>query len=316
MDQLGILGLNKDPSQKLNPVSVRGFPIPSIPQGRGERVRFPGDDNHKSLAQMAKSDLEAALQLLADRAQYITGASGSAIALRENDKMVCRASVGSSAPAIGTLLQMDSGLTGESVREKKLMRCDDVETDVRVNRESCRALGIVSVVVLPLIKDEQVIGLFELLSEKAYAFEERDINAVERLGEMIQTALEVEPDTKPFRTENSPSHPMTNREKSVSDSQDSRPVIPINPQIVAQLHATIGKCASCGFPVSEGRKYCLDCESSPRSDETSAVSNEAPDFLASYSNQKQKNWFSRNIYWIGIVAMSLGTVALLLLKSK
>src|SRR5579862_161961 len=43
--------------------------------------RFPADDSSKSLTEMAQRDLEAALQLLAERAQYITGASGAAIAL-------------------------------------------------------------------------------------------------------------------------------------------------------------------------------------------------------------------------------------------
>jgi hypothetical protein len=330
MEQLGLLGQSS--SQPAEPGSVKAFPLPALPPGIRDRVRFPGEDNHQSLAQMAKTDLEAALQLLVDRAQYITGASGAAIALLTDDRMLCRASAGSSAPSIGTQLQMDSGLTGESVRLKKLLRCDDVETDPRVNRESCRALGIVSVVVFPLVCDEQVTGIFELLSGKAYAFEERDIHAVERLGEMIQTALEVEPDI-PLRVpatsntnsnskdeissgqkQNSAPSEKPAKFSSELNSHDIQPVAPINPGIVAQLHASVGKCASCGFPVSGGRKYCLDCESSASRQDASVGSMDAPDFLASYSNQKQKSWFSRNIYWIGIVLMSLATAAFLLLR--
>src|SRR5579872_4718686 len=102
-----------DPSRP--PTSLRPFPPASVGQILGQRVPFPGDDNHHSLAQMAKSDLEAALQLLVDRAQYITGSSGAAIALRYREQMICRASAGSSAPKIGAHLQLDSGLTGESV---------------------------------------------------------------------------------------------------------------------------------------------------------------------------------------------------------
>src|SRR3974390_1115324 len=67
------------------------------------RVRFPGEDGGRSLAEMAQRDLDAALQLLADRAQYITGASGAAIALRRGGKndMLCRASTGEKAPGPG-----------------------------------------------------------------------------------------------------------------------------------------------------------------------------------------------------------------------
>ncbi|HEY1799623.1 MAG TPA: GAF domain-containing protein [Terriglobales bacterium] len=343
MDQLGLLGQSGLSSQTPGAEALGKFPLAAIPQTR-ERVRFPGDDNHKSLAQMAKSDLEAALQLLVDRAKYITGASGAAIALVENGKMVCRASAGASAPEIGAYLQMDSGLTGESVRLKKLLRCDDVETDLRVNRESCRALGIVSVVVQPLVHDEKVIGIFELLSGKAYAFEERDINAVERLGEIIQTALEVEPDIglqdtgiqnwplPPSDAGNLVRNNAAQAEKSRSAQSnptggvlsvpgsdpvlDSTPVVAIDPEIVAHLHASIGKCTACGFPVSGGRSLCLDCEASNVSEGARPVSAGAPSFLDHYSDPKPGSWFGRNIYWIGIVIMSLATVALLALKSR
>ena len=139
---------------------------------------------------MAQRDLEAALQLLAERAQYITGASGAAIALLEGSEMICRASAGPSAPELGAEVQMKSGLTGESVRTRQVLRCDDAETDSRVNRESCRALGIKSVMVVPLVREQEVIGVFELLADRANAFEERDVTALERLAEMVQTGLE------------------------------------------------------------------------------------------------------------------------------
>ena len=100
---------------------------------------------------MAQRDLDAALQLLADRAQFITGASGAAIALKRQgmSDMLCRASAGSNAPALGALLSTEFGLSGESVRTRQVLRCDDAERDARVNHEVCRQLGIASVVVMP-----------------------------------------------------------------------------------------------------------------------------------------------------------------------
>jgi len=153
-------------------------------------VRFPGEDGGRSLAEMAERDLAATLQLLAERAQYITGATGAAIALRDHDEMVCRASAGSSAPEVGTQLQVNSGLSGESVRTRQTLRCDDASTDPRVNRESCEALGISSVVVMPLLRGDEVIGVFELFSNQANVFETRDIAALERMGAMVHAALE------------------------------------------------------------------------------------------------------------------------------
>ena len=153
-------------------------------------IRFPGEDGGKSLAGMAQKDLTATLQVLAEQAQYITGASGAAIALRDQGEMVCRASAGHSAPEVGSLLQVNSGLSGESVRTRQTLRCDDAATDPRVNRESCEALGIASVVVMPLVQGNEVIGVFELFSDKAHVFQGRDITALERMGAMVFTVLE------------------------------------------------------------------------------------------------------------------------------
>src|SRR5271169_2939581 len=134
---------------------------------------------------LAKTELDSALQLLVERAQYITGATGTALALPQGEEMVCRASSGSSAPAIGARLQVRSGLTGESISRRQLLRCDNAETDPRVNLEACRALGIASIVVLPLLRGNgEIRGLFELFSDHPYAFEERDLIALERMADL------------------------------------------------------------------------------------------------------------------------------------
>ncbi|HTU41993.1 MAG TPA: GAF domain-containing protein [Candidatus Aquilonibacter sp.] len=147
-------------------------------------------NNGHSIAEVASRDLDAALQLLADRAQYVTGASGAAIALRgEHDDMLCRASSGSSAPQLGALLSTDHGLSGESVRTRQLQRCNNAQTDARVNREVCRRLGIASVLIMPIVSGNHVLGVFELFSGKAYAFNEPDVSALERLSAMVELAV-------------------------------------------------------------------------------------------------------------------------------
>jgi GAF domain len=160
--------------------------------------RFPGEDGGHSMAEMAQHDLDATLQLLADRAQYITGAGGAAIALRRDERkeMLCRASSGAKAPQLGALLSTESGLSGESVRTRMPLRCDNAEHDPRVNRESCRELGIASVMIVPIMGEDrrgegQVLGVFELFSGQADAFAERDLSALQRLGEMVETAVKL-----------------------------------------------------------------------------------------------------------------------------
>src|ERR1035441_5956739 len=141
---------------------------------------------------LEETELDSALQLLVERAQYITGATGTALALPQGEEMVCRASAGASAPAVGARLQVRSGLTGESIARRQLLRCDNAESDPRVNLETCRALGIASIVVLPLLrKSGEVRGLFELFSDHPYAFEERDLIALERMADLTLTALDL-----------------------------------------------------------------------------------------------------------------------------
>jgi putative methionine-R-sulfoxide reductase with GAF domain len=151
-----------------------------------------GGDSSNGNRTLAETELDSALQLLVERAQYITGATGTALALPQGEEMVCRASAGSSAPAVGARLQVRSGLTGESITRRQLLRCDNAETDPRVNLETCRALGIASIVVLPLLRRSgEVRGLFELFSDHPYAFEERDLIALERMADLTQTALDL-----------------------------------------------------------------------------------------------------------------------------
>jgi hypothetical protein len=273
---------------------------------------------------LAETELDAALQLLVERAQYITGATGSALALPLGEEMVCRASAGASAPPIGARLQVRSGLTGESIVRRQLLRCDNAESDPRVNLETCRALGIASIVVLPLLRrDGEVRGLFELFSDHPYAFEERDLIALERMATLTLTALDLAehrqssvatsaPTTEPARPIDIPTEDAAHqvslaaavqpelgkpelmtaqsvqpefapsRFTTESGATEAEPVIlPVEPSVnpssspeppparsvldstaasVPEAMLRVQKCASCGFPVSEGRALCLDCE--------------------------------------------------------
>jgi GAF domain-containing protein len=316
-------------------------PRASALPGTTSSMRFPGEDGGKSLAEMAQRDLNVALQLLAERAQYITGASGAAIALREGEELICRARAGPSAPEVGAQLQVSSGLTGESVRTREILRCNDAATDSRVNRESCRSLGIASVMVMPLLREQEVTGVFELLSDRTHAFEERDIVALQRLGEMIGTAIDhadaVKRGIQGVSTSSpAPSAPpapsstpvlavkvsQVETQAAVKDAAPSRqesaqPETHLSPapqttaaEAIRPALANIRMCQACGFPVSGSRTLCLDCEAAQNSQEQ--ASGAAPAFLAGLGDAKQKSWLHEHMYTIGIVLMAVLTGLLLL----
>ena len=341
MDSYSILGQDAPDNDQTVPLLNSGAKQDSVSMTAVPiSLRFPGDDSGKSLAEMAQRDLEAALQLLAERAQYITGASGAAIALREGREMICRASAGSSAPELGAELQVNSGLTGESVRARQLLRCDDADSDSRVNRESCRALGIKSVMVMPLLRERDVIGVFELLADRTNAFEERDVTALERLTEMILTALEHADAAKRALDEIAAKHEpglnekVSGPETTTVNAKETTPAVAAL-QVSAQAPAPeatdplsvlstevakLRECQVCGFPVSEGRTICLDCEAARDSGQDPtplSARGEAPAFLAHLAvTRREESWLQSHLYTIGTVVVAALTVALLWLRLR
>jgi putative methionine-R-sulfoxide reductase with GAF domain len=134
------------------------------------------------------ANLDQALRHIAERAQAFTRATGAAIALQQDTEMICRASSGD-APPIGARLQSGSGFSGECVRSGRLLRCDDSESDSRVDRESCRALGIRSMIAIPIRANGNVVGLLEVFSPASRAFTDSDNVVIRRLAETTAGAV-------------------------------------------------------------------------------------------------------------------------------
>jgi N-acetylmuramoyl-L-alanine amidase/putative methionine-R-sulfoxide reductase with GAF domain len=136
--------------------------------------------------------LDEVLQLVAERAIAITGADGLAIALAENDEIVLRASAGTVKPDVGARIQRDSAFSGACFRTARIIRCDDTETDDRVNLLACRRLGARSMVAVPLCGRRRVIGLLEAFSVEPFGFNESDLSSLDLLAELIVAALKPE----------------------------------------------------------------------------------------------------------------------------
>src|SRR6202140_5335562 len=114
-------------------------------------TRRSGDDGAVPEAELEEGDqftLDEVLQLVADRALAITGADGLAIALAENNEIVLRAAAGKVRPDVGARLDRDSAFSGACFRSAKILRCDDTETDPRVNVQACRKLAARSMVAV------------------------------------------------------------------------------------------------------------------------------------------------------------------------
>jgi TonB family protein len=158
------------------------------------------------------------LALIAQRAQAFTNASGTAIALSEGslDEIICRARSGSSAPDVGTALRVEGSFTGLCIQSGKEMRCDDAETDTRVDTGAIRALGIRSMVVTPIKEDNRVVGVLAAFAPTAHAFTITHVAVLKTMADQISVLLQRERRAREEGTQPEPVH-----------SEPARPVIPV-----------------------------------------------------------------------------------------
>jgi putative methionine-R-sulfoxide reductase with GAF domain len=292
-------------------------------QDRHEAMRFPGEDGGRSLAETARGDLDAALQLLVERAKYITGALAATISLYEDGELICHACTGTPKQKIGTHLRVSSGLAGESIRTRRILRCNDVAVDLRTNSESCQKYGISSAMVMPLVRGPEVVGVFELLSATTQAFEERDLSALARLGEMVETAME-----QASATQQAPQDSFF--EDELPPPEIGVVPLKLDPELAEVTAPTpkagqsgetpflergiIGNCQACAFPVSGHRRLCVECAATHPKDAAEPLDAAvAPAFLShpSVPKKAQRSWLSAHGYALGtliVCALTAGVV--------
>ncbi|MGC2744288.1 MAG: TonB family protein, partial [Candidatus Angelobacter sp.] len=134
------------------------------------------------------------LAVVAQRAQAFTNASGVAIALSEGnaDEIVCRARSGASAPEIGAALRVQGSFTGLCIQTGKELRCDDCETDTRVDTAAIRALGIRSMVVTPIREENRVVGVLAAFAPTPHAFTITHVAVLKTMADQISALLHKE----------------------------------------------------------------------------------------------------------------------------
>jgi TonB family protein len=134
----------------------------------------------------------AVMQAATDAARILSGADGIALALRTKGMIVCRARSGELAPELGTPLNAESGISGESLRTGSILVCHDTDHDGRVDSEVCRMMGIRSIVVVPLRGPVGMAGILEAFSSRVRAFGDGPINSLRDLASIAESAYERE----------------------------------------------------------------------------------------------------------------------------
>ena len=116
--------------------------------------------------------LDLALNELVVRATSATQASAAALALVRGAEMVCRATTGDHAPDLGVPLNTREGLSGACLRSRRPQLCHDTESDPRVDAAASRRLGVRSMLIVPAMDGDDLVGVLEVFSPHPGAFSE------------------------------------------------------------------------------------------------------------------------------------------------
>jgi EAL domain-containing protein (putative c-di-GMP-specific phosphodiesterase class I)/putative methionine-R-sulfoxide reductase with GAF domain len=136
-------------------------------------------------------DFPALLRRIAERAvELVHHADGASLELLEDqDDFVHAAAVGSLGPLAGSRLPLYGSLSGKAVMGDETLRCDDSELDRRVNRAATRAIGLRSLICVPLRHEARAIGALTVGAQLPHAFSERDVEVLSQLAAFVTTTI-------------------------------------------------------------------------------------------------------------------------------
>lgn len=198
-------------------------------------------------------EFQASLQLLVERAVFLTGATGAAIALKENAGFVYCAVAGEISAEPGSKFDLGDASIPACIEQPAAVRTKPCE------KEAAFTLR------LPILSADKAVGIFELKGQ--YEFQDQDVDAVRRIADLVSVAVE-------YRNGADASAKIAEREIEIKEKMQPAswhapeatlsqpaPSVELNP---APPVAPIAQaCTSCGFPVSPGRTLCVDCERKP-----------------------------------------------------
>jgi len=138
----------------------------------------------------AGDDFEAVMRLVAGYAlRLLPNAAGATILLREGDQLAHRAGSGEAEGLEGLRLPIEGSFAGRAVTTGKPVMCLDSEKDARVNRDLYRAVGLRSVMVIPLTVDDETMGVLKVHSAQPDAFDRDQLLLAELLAGPLMIGL-------------------------------------------------------------------------------------------------------------------------------
>ena len=143
----------------------------------------------QKLIQTLQLDLPAASELVAERVQKITHASGTAIGIIEKDQLFYRSATGTAALDAGTRVPLNSVLSADCLSKGSALSYPDVTPSLHVHSELFRNHDVKAFIAVPVYHAGQVAGVLELRFARANSFREADLRTAELMAGLLSEAM-------------------------------------------------------------------------------------------------------------------------------
>jgi TonB family protein len=167
--------------------------------------------SHSDIAQFVpdySAQFLGELQGILEKAQRFSGASGVAIAFVEGEELVTKSGLGASAPEVGSRSLIQGSFTGLAVQTCEVQRCDDASCDSRVDSQACAALGVASLVIVPIGDKKNCLGVLAAFAPKPNAFTPTHVALLRTLADIVVELYNRYPNSAPsVRSEPKPDAP-------------------------------------------------------------------------------------------------------------
>ncbi len=141
-------------------------------------------------------DFDRIMQMGTERAQELTGATGSSIEIAEGDRLVLRAASGSAASGSELGRKILAQLTADCFQRGEDIICDDLGVPAAAESavpasDAARSRGAQprSAVLVPLRSDGRACGVLNVFSDKPQSFSTTDAKTLELIAGFIAAAM-------------------------------------------------------------------------------------------------------------------------------
>lgn len=135
-------------------------------------------------------DLDHVMDLIVEGAlKVVPHAGGALVEMRDHEERECQAASGMAARFIGARQQFSGTLFEQCVLSGHAQHCPDTQNDPIVDAAACRAAGIASILLAPIMHEGKVVGALKLYGTRSHVFDDQDTLIVQLLAGLLTTGM-------------------------------------------------------------------------------------------------------------------------------